>query len=275
MFPVGPDLLVHPSFHYSPRPSAPPSRPSSNTSSCIKKPAATAAGPPTTASGTGETKSCAAFDRGKSWQGPFDFPLLGQTGIAARTDYIVNGKHNAFVFLTAAKSNGKEGCPFCARTTDGGLHWNLVSWIADEPPGFAIMPSTVRLSPDRLISAMRIHDRDKDSIDLFESHDNAAKWQYLARPVASTGGHGGNPPSMIRLKDGRICLTYGYRAEPYEIRAILSSDEGKTWSSDIVLDKGATWEVGYTRTVQRPDGKIVTFYYASQVISATIWDPSL
>jgi hypothetical protein len=214
-----------------------------------------------------------SYDRGKSWQGPFDFPLLGQTGIAARTDYIVNGKHDAFVFLTAAKSNGKEGRPFCARTTDGGLHWNLVSWMADEPPGFAIMPSTVRLSPDRLISAMRIHEGDKDWIDLFESHDNAGTWKYLTRPITSTGGHGGNPPSMIRLKDGRICVTYGFRSEPYEIRAKLSSDEGKTWSNDIVLDNGATWEVGYTRTAQRPDGKIVSLYYASQAIAATIWDP--
>lgn len=223
-----------------------------------------------------------SYDRGKSWQGPFDFPLLGQTGIAARTDYIVNGRHDAFVFLTAAKSNGKEGRPFCARTLDGGVHWRFVSWMADEPPGFAIMPSTVRLSPDHLMSAMRIHEpsgKDPDWIDLYESHDNAATWQYRTRPVASTGGHGGNPPSMTRLKDGRICLTYGYRSEPYEIRAKLSRDEGKTWSPDIVLDNGATWEIGYTRTVQRADGKVVTVYYRSEdaeqgrVIAATVWDP--
>ena len=78
---------------------------------------------------------------------------------------------------------------------------------------------------------------------------------------------------MIHLKDGRLCLTYGYRSEPYEIRAKLSSDEGKTWSDDIVLDKGVTWEIGYTRTVQRADGKIVTVYYVSEVIAATIWSP--
>jgi hypothetical protein len=32
-----------------------------------------------------------SYDRGHRWQGPFRFPLLGQKGIAARTDYIVNG----------------------------------------------------------------------------------------------------------------------------------------------------------------------------------------
>jgi hypothetical protein len=225
-----------------------------------------------------------SYDRGKTWQGPFDFPLLGQTGIAARTDYIVNGPRDAFVFLTAAKSNGKEGRPFCARTVDGGVHWKMVSWMAEEPAGFAIMPSTVRLSPQKLISAMRIHSGEKnaavpDWIDLFESKDNGDHWEYLTRPVASTGGHGGNPPSMLRLKDGRICMTYGYRSEPFEIRAKLSSDEGRTWSGDIVLDKGATWEIGYTRTAQRADGKMVTLYYSAEtveqgrVIAATVWDP--
>jgi hypothetical protein len=224
-----------------------------------------------------------SYDRGKTWQGPFDFPLLGQTGIAARTDYIVNSNRDAFVFLTAAKSNGKEGRPFVARTTDGGVHWKIVSWIGPEPSGFVIMPSTVRLSADRLVSAMRVHGdkdggNDSDWIDLFESHDNAEHWQYLTRPVESTGGHGGNPPSMIRLRDGRLCLTYGYRAAPYEIRAKLSSDEGKTWTADIVLDKSTTWEVGYTRTVQRADGKIVTIYYSAEepeqgsIIAGTIWD---
>ena len=40
----------------------------------------------------------------------------------------------------------------------------------------------------------------------------------------------GNPPAMIELRDGRICLLYGYRAEPYSIRAVLSGDRGRTWS---------------------------------------------
>ena len=51
----------------------------------------------------------------------------------ARTDYIVNGKRDAAVFLTAAKSAGGEGRPFMARTLNGGLSWKFVSWIAPDP----------------------------------------------------------------------------------------------------------------------------------------------
>lgn len=85
---------------------------------------------------------------------------------------------------------------------------------------------------------------------------------------------------MIRLKDGRIVVTYGYRAKPYGIRAKISLDEGKTWEQEIHLrDDGLSADLGYPRTVQRPDGKIVTVYYFTtkeipeQHIAATIWDP--
>ena len=84
---------------------------------------------------------------------------------------------------------------------------------------------------------------------------------------------------MIQLKDGRLLLTYGYRGKPYGIRAVISSDQGRSWSSDIVLrDDAAAWDVGYTRTVQRGDGRIVTIYYfpeepfSERIVAATTWE---
>ena len=85
---------------------------------------------------------------------------------------------------------------------------------------------------------------------------------------------------MIKLRDGRLAITYGYRAEPDGIRARLSSDQGQTWSEEIILRKdAAAWDLGYPRTVQRPDGKLVTIYYYNDAvdkeryIGGTIWDP--
>lgn len=221
-----------------------------------------------------------SIDRGKQWNGPFIFPMLDQPGILARTDYIVNGKHDAFVFLTASKSNGKEGRVFCARTSDGGVTWEFVSYIGEEPQGFSIMPSSVRVSPQKLLVATRVkQDQNTSWIDLFTSNDNAKTWSRPLK-VADTGSFSGNPPSMLRLKDGRICLTYGVRNPPYGIRAKLSRDEGRTWSNEIILrNDGAAWDIGYPRSVQRPDGKIVTLYYfpeqpqLERTIVATIWDP--
>ena len=96
-------------------------------------------------------------DKGKSWNGPFRLPDFGQKGIAARTDYLVEGRNELTIFLTAAKSNGREGRVLCARTTDGGRTWNLVGMVGPEPEGndFAIMPSSVRFSPTSILTLVR------------------------------------------------------------------------------------------------------------------------
>jgi len=216
-------------------------------------------------------------DRGHRWEGPFRLPLFDQRGVAARTDYLANGPHDCMVFLTAAKRDGREGRPFCARTTDGGRTWRFVSWIGNEPKGYAIMPSTVRLSDRELLTAIRCRDETKARIETFRSLDNGEHWKPDNVPAPDLGT--GNPPSMIRLKDGRVCLTYGHRAPPYGIRARMSENGGRTWGEEIVLrDDGGGTDVGYPRTVQRPDGKIVTVYYfhdqprGDRYIAATIWD---
>ncbi len=217
-------------------------------------------------------------DRGKTWSGPFRFPDLGTKGIAARTDYIVLGKHDCMVFLTAAKANDREGRPVSARTKDGGKTWELVGSIGPEPEGFAIMPSSVRLGAEEFLTAVRRREGRRRFIETYRSVDGGASWAPAGIPVPNNGE--GNPPSLIRLRDGRLCLTYGYRAPPFGIRAKLSDDGGRTWSPTILLrtDCGGR-DTGYVRTVERPDGKIVTVYYlhdaprGERYIGATIWAP--
>jgi hypothetical protein len=217
-------------------------------------------------------------DRGHRWEGPFRLPLFGQRGVAARTDYLVSDPHDCLLFLTAAKRDGQEGRPFCARTTNGGRTWEFVSWIGDEPKGYAIMPSTVRLSERELLTAIRCRNETKAWIETYRSLDNGKHWARDSVPAPDLGT--GNPASMIRLKDGRVCVTYGHRAPPYSMRARLSSNGGRTWDPEIMLrDDGGGTDIGYPRSVQRPDGKVVTIYYfhdqpkGDRYIAATIWSP--
>lgn len=217
-------------------------------------------------------------DRGRLWQGPFRLKIEN-LGIAARTDYIVDGQDSCMLFLTAAKPDGEEGRPFCARTSNGGKTWEFVSWINESPDGFAIMPSTLRLSENELLSAVRRRSGANRWIDVYRSLDNGQRWELETPPVSDLGE--GNPPSMIRLADGRVCLTYGVRKAPFGIRAVLSQDGGRTWEPEIVLrDDGGGRDVGYPRSVQRVDGKVVTIYYihdapaSERYVAATIWDPN-
>jgi predicted neuraminidase len=215
-------------------------------------------------------------DKGKAWNGPFSLPDFGHKGIAARTDYLVEGPRQLTMFLTAAKSNGREGRVICVRTTDGGRTWTQVGLVGPEPEGndFAIMPSSLRLSPTSILTLVR----HRQWIEAYRSDDNGANWTHVVRAVPDTGR--GNPPSLVKLQDGRLLVTFGYRAEPFGIRARTSTDQGRTWSSDLVVRPGAVdWDLGYTRSVQRADGKIVTVYYYNDAtsperyIGATIWTP--
>ncbi|HEY0980513.1 sialidase family protein [Schlesneria sp.] len=229
-----------------------------------------------------ESRFSYSNDRGKTWQGPFRLDVADDQGrklkLAPRTNYIVNGPHDCLVFLTAAKENGREGRPLCARTTDGGKTWNFVAWIGPEPKGYSIMPSAVRLGESELLVVIRCREGKRSWLDAYRSLDDGKTWKVDDHPVADTGE--GNPPSLIKLSDGRLSLAYGYRAEPFQMRARLSNDGGKTWGNILILhNNGGGRDFGYPVSVQRPDGKIVTIYYfhdqplSDRYIAATIWNP--
>lgn len=232
-----------------------------------------------TSHNAGASRIYYSYDRGHTWEGPFRLPDYGTPGLAPRTDYVVNGPSDCMLFLTAAKPNAKEGRPLCVQTQDGGATWNLLSWIGPEPKGFSIMPATARISENEILTLLRHHEGSRRWIEAYRSQDNGHTWEWLNNPVEDTGT--GNPATLTRLQDGRLALTYGFRAEPYSMRAKISTDNGLTWGPDIVLrDDGAGTDIGYPRTVQRPDGKLVTVYYfhdnktgPERYIAATIWDP--
>jgi len=224
----------------------------------------------------GQSRFYVSNDKGRSWQGPYRLPDFGQQhGTAARTDYLVNGKHDMTMFITVAKSNGREGRVMAVRTRDGAKTWTMEAFVTPEPEGndYAIMPSSIRLKSGAIITSVRY----RKYIEIYRSDDDAKTWRSLGQAVDTLSG---NPPSMLQLKDGRIALTYGHRAAPgYGMRAKISTDEGKTWGPEIILrDDGGNWDLGYPRTIQRPDGKLVTVYYyntaanAERFIGYTIWD---
>ena len=223
----------------------------------------------------GESLFWYSYDRGHNWEGPSKLPDFNTAGTAARTDYIVDSKNECMLFLTAAKSNGKEGRVMCVKTTDGGKNWSFVSWIGPEPEGYSIMPASVRLSEKEILVTIRRN----TFIAAYISSDNGLTWNRLANPVDDTGE--GNPPAMVKMKDGRICLIYGSRKKPFSICAKISIDKGKTWSQAYFLrSDGSGRDIGYPRAIQRSDGKIVAVYYfmdektgPERYIGATIWDP--
>jgi hypothetical protein len=145
------------------------------------------------------------------------------------------------------------------------------------PPGAEPERLTDPGEPIDLVTTIRRKDPPRSWIDAYASHDDGRSWEFLSTPEPDTGE--GNPPSLLTLPDGRLCLIYGVRAKPYVIRARLSADRGKSWGGAVTLrDDGGANDVGYVRSVLRPDGKVVAVYYfvdrtgPTRYIAATIWD---
>ncbi len=233
-----------------------------------------------------------SYDRGGSWQGPFRFAGLERCAelkgwdVTCRTDYLVHGPDAAFL-LMSARPAGKGGTDrtFWARTKDGGRHFEFGGWVVGKGDPFrAVMPSSVRLSPTQLVSALRRRDTGNVPcwVDAYGSGDNGATWKFLAR-IGETGGGNGNPPALTRLADGRLCCAFGNRSTQ-QMLASISADGGATWGAPIVIrdryraDKFGDADFGYPRQFQRPDGRLVTLYYWSQpdapeaCIAATLWE---
>ncbi len=92
-----------------------------------------------------------------------------------------------------------------------------------------------------------------------ESGDGGKTWTQ-ARPTKIWG----LPPHIIRLRDGRLLVTYGHRRKPFGQRACISRDGGKTWDLDhelLIRDDAPTGDLGYPASIQMDDRTILTIYY--------------
>jgi len=133
------------------------------------------------------------------------------------------------------------------------------------------------------------------------SQDQGTTWTYPTNVYYDSGDDRGNiyggPPHLLRLKDGKILCTYGYRKQPMGIRAIISNDEAKTWCAPIILREdggylsslhkrkwrnrfklsGTGNDIGYPVSVEVSNNKILTAYYITNSdkithIATTKWE---
>lgn len=232
-----------------------------------------------------------SYDRGASWRGPHALgdlnervPLRGMI-LSPRTDYILLDERSCLVFISAKSSQegARERIGVIA-SEDGGQSFRFVAWVTPESDeARAIMSQTVRLGDGELVlTHRRIPRRDEPaSIEAYGSSDGGASWRHLSR--IETMLTSSNPPATVRLADGRLACVYGDR-NVKQIQGRYSSDSGSSWSEEFVIRDGFASldddpDLGYTRLVQRSDGKLVAMYYwatsehPQQHIAASIWTP--
>ncbi len=91
---------------------------------------------------------------------------------------------------------------------------------------------------------------------MLRSTDGGVNWSKKQKVAM------GYPSHLLRLKDGTLLMTYGWRKEPYGIRGRSSTDHGRSWSDEFILsDDAANWDVGYPSSVELQDGTLLTVWY--------------
>lgn len=161
------------------------------------------------------------------------------------------------------------------RSADGGKTWGDPTLMG---AGFN-ETGIVALPDGEVLAALR---SGKDpSLSITRSSDGGRTWSAPAQVTAGME----HPGDLIVLKDNRVLLTFGERNAPRGVRALLSSDNGKTWDKDkmVILEDGApNVDCGYPSSAQLPDGRVVTMYYrvddlqnapGSAKAKAVIWSP--
>lgn len=213
---------------------------------------------------------CRSADGGRTWTiDPHGFPARGPRGGACIPfgDLLPgqDGMLRVAIYEAVQLRNYRV---YVYRSRDDGRTWGEPAAL-DEKVGPS-ETALLHLGGGKWLAATRISE-----LQLYRSEDDARTWTCLG-PVTDKSQH---PGHLLRLRDGRLLLTYGNRTENRGVDVRFSRDEGATWSRPLrVADFQG--DGGYPSSAQLADGQVLTAYYASKTtyhgryhMGVVVWDP--
>lgn len=192
-------------------------------------------------------------DGGRTWSARYPSRVNSPHGPIQLTDgrLLYAGKE----LWTGERRNG-----FCESNDDGqSWHWlaTLPARDGDKAEEYHELHA-VETKSGKLIAHIRNENANhRDETLQSESHDGGRTWA-TPHPI----GVWGLPSHLLRLRDGRLLMSYGYRRPPFGNQARVSADEGLTWSEPLIISgDGAGGDLGYPSTVELSDGRLLTVWY--------------
>ena len=191
----------------------------------------------------------------------------GGLNFSARIPTVVNSPHGPLqlkdgrILYVGKQLWSKEHRIGAAESRDDGLTW---TWLSEIPgrPGDDVASKyhelhAVETDDGRIVAQIRHEGKVDTNWTLqTESADGGKTWTI---PRAITFGI---PSQLMKLRDGRLLMTYGHRRKPFGNQARVSADHGRTWSEPMIVSgDGAAGDLGYPSTVELADGTLLTVWY--------------
>ncbi|MCI0362158.1 MAG: glycoside hydrolase [Planctomycetaceae bacterium] len=156
---------------------------------------------------------------------------------------------------------GKDERVGVCESTDDGQSWQ---WLADIAPRDGDKHTeyhelhAVETADKRIVVQIRNHNPTNDRETLqCESSDGGKSWS-----TPKSIGVWGLPSHLLKLRDGRLVMSYGHRRAAFGNQARVSTDHGRTWSEPIIISgDGVTGDLGYPSTVELADGTLLSVWY--------------
>ena len=147
------------------------------------------------------------------------------------------------------------------RSRDEGKTWKLESnipipsWLVGNE--FMCEPHVIELPDGKLLGSVRIERRVPFTMATTISADGGKTW---TEPVCTNVS--GAPPHLMRHSSGAIICTFGRREPPYGEYAIISHDNGATWTEEYIIDDNTdSRDLGYGATLELADSSLLSVYY--------------
>ena len=197
-------------------------------------------------------------DGGRSWSKAYRCPINSPHGPIQLSDGRLLYAGKLFWYGRAEQRTGQVGA---CESTDDGQSWRWLSEIPTRPGDVSDEfheLHAVETIDGQIIAQIRNHNKANHYETLqTESSDGGKSWS-----VPHSIGVWGHPSHLLRLRDGRLLMSYGHRTEPLGNQARISEDNGRTWSHAMILSgDGTSTDLGYPSTVELGSGKFLTVWY--------------
>ena len=209
-----------------------------------------------------------SLNGGQTWQGPYE-PLhipseqhndvFGNPLPAFNRGAMYEGKKGQLYWVAASIDKTKPliNATHLLISYDKGMTWKYSVPVARND-SISFSETSVYETPKGDIVAFIRTEFYDDQACIARSVDGGKtfRWEKM--------GFRGHPLNALRLPDNRVLLTYGYRHQPFGIRARILNAECTDYATapEIILrDDGGNRDLGYSWPVQLTNNKVLVVYY--------------